>query len=162
MGREESKKKKKMSLLERYLVVEIVIEFKACLFFFCIMFFYCTYRVVSGSTQASILHMTEMISLTYVMGYLQYYLLNNFDEGDRVGFREICYMLICVGIYVAVSYLGGWFDRSMGVTVGYTFYMILAYVGAFWVYRVKRRLDAKQLNEDLKAFQKRRQNEDSH
>ncbi len=159
MHREKKEKNKReraeLSLLERYLVVEIGIEFKACLYFFCILFFYSVYRLLGGSMEASILHMGEMIFLTYGMGYFQKYVLDNFDEGDRLGIREIALLLLCVGIHTTVSYLGKWFDRRISVTALYALYMALAYVCGFLVYKVKRTLDAKQLNEDLRAFQGR-------
>lgn len=147
--------KTKLSLLERYLVVEIGIEFKACIYFFSILFFYSMYRLLCGSMEASILHMGEMIFLTYGMGYLQKYGLADFDEADRLGLKEIAYLLLCAGIYTIVSWLGGWFDRRMSVTILYALFMVLAYVCGFLVYKVKRTLDAKQLNEDLRAFQGR-------
>ena len=56
--------KKKVSLWERYLTKEIGIEFKACLYFFGVLFYYCTYRLCIGVTVAEILHMAEMIFLT--------------------------------------------------------------------------------------------------
>lgn len=146
---------KKMSLLERYLAVEIAIEFKACIYFFCILFFYSMYRLLGGSVEANILHMGEMIFLTYGMGYFQRYVLGNFDERDRLGAREIGYLLLCVGIYTAFSYVGGWFARGVFMTVFFAFYMVAAYLGGFLVYKIKRMLDAKQLNEDLRAFQGR-------
>lgn len=145
----------KLSLLERYLAVEIEIEFKACLYFFCILFFYSMYRLMCGSAEASILHMGEMIVLTYGMGYFQKYVLAGFDEADRMGIRETGFLFLCVGIYAAASYLGAWFDRRLPVTVFYAFYMALAYVCGFLVYKIKRALDAKRLNEDLRAFQRR-------
>lgn len=151
----EMKERTRLSLLERYLVVEIGIEFKACIYFFSILFFYSMYRLLCGSMEASILHMGEMIFLTYGMGYLQKYGLANFDEADRLGFKEIAYLLLCAGIYTVVSWLGGWFDRRVSVTILYALFMALAYVCGFLVYKVKRTLDAKQLNEDLRAFQGR-------
>ena len=66
---------KKISLWERYLTKEIGIEFKACLYFFAILFFYCVYRLCIGNIMAEILHMAEMIFLTYVIGYIQVFLL---------------------------------------------------------------------------------------
>ncbi len=149
----------RMTLLERYLVVEIGIEFKACLYFFCILFFYSVYRMIGGRMEAGILHMGEMILLTYGMGYVQFYLLSGFDEGDRLGAREIGDLLLCVGVYTAVSYLGRWFDRSIPVTVLFALYMTLAYLCGFLVYKIKRILDAKQLNEELRAFQERSRDE---
>ena len=62
------KDKKRVSLWERYLTKEIGIEFKACLYFFAMLFFYCMYRVCIGQYYASILHMAEMIFLTYAVG----------------------------------------------------------------------------------------------
>ena len=144
-----------MSLLERYLVVEIAIEFKACIYFFCILFFYSMYRLLIGSREAEILHMGEMILLTYGMGYLQWYVLDRFDEGERLGIRETAYLLLCTGIHTAVSWLGKWFDRDVLMTVLFALFMVLAYLCGFLVYKIKRVLDAKQLNEDLRAFQER-------
>lgn len=152
----------KLSLLERYLVVEIGIEFKACLYFFCILFFYSMYKLLGGSMEANILHMGEMIFLTYGMGYFQKYILADFDEADRLGRKEIAFLLLCVGIYTIASYLGGWFDRRISVTVLYALYMTLAYVCGFLVYKVKRTLDARQLNEDLQAFQRRDNSQESN
>lgn len=154
--KKEGKARRGLSLLERYLAVEIEIEFKACLYFFCILFFYSVYRLLCGSREAGIIHMGEMIFLTYGMGYFQRYLLAGFDEADRWGIREIFSLLLCVGIYTAASWLGGWFDRRVPVTVLYAFFMALAYVCGFAVYKIKRALDAKLLNEDLKAFQERK------
>ena len=57
--------KKKVSWFEKYLFDEIGIEFKSCLYFFAIMFFYCSYRLICHKTDALILHMAEMIFLTY-------------------------------------------------------------------------------------------------
>lgn len=68
---------KRPSLWERYLTKEIGIEFKACLYFFAILFFYCMYRLCLGKTVADMIHMAEMIGLAYLVGYLQVYLLWN-------------------------------------------------------------------------------------
>ena len=73
------KQKNKLTPWERYLTEEIGIEFKACLYFYCILFFYSMYKVIGGSWDASIIHMAEMIFATYGMGYLQVYGLSNFD-----------------------------------------------------------------------------------
>lgn len=148
------KKKRKASLWERYLSAEIGIEFKACLYFYCILFFYSLYRIANGSFEAGIVHMAEMIALTYVMGYVQVYLLSNFDEGEHLKGKEVCYITICSLIYAGISYLGSWFDKTLAVSIGFLFYMMFAYVCAFGVYKIKRNID-ERLNDDLKAFQER-------
>ena len=149
--------KKKVSRFEKYLTEEIGVEFKACLYFFCILFFYAMYRVLNGNFEASIVHMAEMILLTYGMCYVQLYFMNNFDEGERFGIKEVFYTVLCVGIYASVSYFGKWFDRNLAVTGVYVAYMMFSYVCAFLVYKAKRDIDGKFLNEDLKAFQERRE-----
>lgn len=153
--RQDGTERKWMSLLERYLAVEIAIEFKACIYFFSILFFYSTYRLIGGSMEANILHMGEMILLTYGMGYFQRYALGNFDEGERLGVRETLCLFLCVCIFTAASYLGNWFDRDVLMTVLYALFMAVAYCGGFFIYKLKRELDEKQLNEDLRAFQER-------
>lgn len=148
--------RKRLTFWERYLSAEIRVEFKACLYFFCILFYYSMYRLIGGNTEASILHMAEMIFLTYAMGYVQIYLLSDFDEGDYLRGKELVSIILCSLIYAGVSYWGKWFDRSIGVSVGFVFYMMCAYVCAFLIYKFKRNVDAKLLNEDLKAFQERK------
>ena len=148
--------KKKTTMFERYLAEEIGIEFKACLYFFCILFFYSVYRIIEGSWDASIIHMLEMILLTYAMGYAQLYLFSNFDEGEKLGLKEIFYIIICTGVYAIISFLAKWFDRNITATVIFILYMIFAYICAFLVYKTKRVIDGKLLNEDLRAFKERR------
>ena len=147
------KNDKKLSLWERYLTKEISIEFKACLYFFAILFFYCVYRMLQGSFEAEILHMAEMILTCYIIGYIQVYLFDNFDEADTVGFKECLGMIVCTGLYCFVSYFGGWFDGKIGVTLILAAYILITYVCVFFIYRSKRRIDDKKLNEELRIFQ---------
>ena len=145
--------KKKPTLFERYLTKEIGIEFKACLYFFTQLFFYSVFRLCTGRTEASIPHMAEMIFACYIIGYIQVYLLWNFDEADSLGLKEIAGMLICTALYTGLSFLCKWFEGNIWVTLGFAAYIILAYICTFLVYKVKRNIDDKKLNEDLKMFQ---------
>lgn len=149
----------KPSLWERYLTKEIGIEFKACLYFYALLFFYCVYRVCVGSTLAEILHMAEMIFLTYIVGYLQVYLLWNFDESDHLGKKEMFGIAVGTAIYTAVSYFCGWFDRNGYVTIGFAAYVIFLYVCVYFVYKCRRKIDDKILNYDLELFQARTEKE---
>lgn len=144
--------KKKISLWERYLTKEIGIEFKACLYFFAILFFYCMYRLFTGQTEAGILHMGEMILACYLIGYLQVYVLWDFDEADRIGVREVTGMSLCTLIYSGLSYLLNWFDRNIFVTLGFAAYLIVTYICVILIYMTKRRIDDKKLNDELALF----------
>ena len=149
--------KKKPTLFERYLTKEIGIEFKACLYFFAILFFYCVYKLAAGVYVAGILHMSEMIFACYIMCYIQVYIFGNFDESDEMGVKEISGMIICTAVYALLSYFLGWFDGSLWLSLGFAAYMIVVYICAFLVYLFKRRIDDKILNEELKAFQSEQQ-----
>ena len=146
------KNNEKTTLWERYLTKEIGIEFKACLYFFAILFFYCMYRIITGSMDASIIHMAEMIFACYIIGYIQVYLLWNFDEADTVGVREIAGVAICTLIYSLLSHFLGWFDGNIYVTLGLAAYLIVTYVCVILIYKTKRNIDDKKLNEDLALF----------
>ena len=143
---------KKTTLWERYITKEIGIEFKACLYFFAILFFYCMYRILTGSMEAGIIHMAEMILTCYVIGYIQVYLLWDFDEADHVGIKEICGVAICTFIYSVLSYLFKWFDRNIYVTLGLALYLVITYICVILIYKTKRRIDDKKLNEELELF----------
>ena len=147
------KNDKKLTIWEAYLTKEIGIEFKACLYFFAILFFYCCYRMINHSFEASILHMAEMIFTCYIIGYIQVYLFANFDEADRLGKKECVGIAVCTLIYCLVSYFGNWFEKSIVVTLIMAAYLLLTYFCVFLIYKSKRRIDDKNLNEDLKLFQ---------
>ncbi len=151
-----SKIDKQLTSFERYLREEIAVEFKACLYFFCILFFYAVYKLIGGSYEANIIHMTEMIFLTYGMCYAQIYLMNGFDEGETFGGKEGLFTILCAGIYTFISWIGNWFNRSVAVSACFFGYVVFAYIIGFVIYKIKRTLDEKVLNNDLKAFQERR------
>lgn len=153
------KDKKKITIWERYLTKEIGIEFKACLYFFAILFFYCVYRMTGGIFEASMLHMGEMILTCYAIGYIQVYLLWNFDEAERMGIKECIGILLCTCIYCLVSFIGNWFDRKLIPTLLLAAYLIVCYICVFVIYRSKRRIDDKKLNEDLRLFQTKHKKE---
>ncbi|MBR5421221.1 MAG: DUF3021 family protein [Lachnospiraceae bacterium] len=146
-------KKNKLSLWERYLTREIGIEFKSCLYFFAVLFFYCVYKLVCGVYEAGILHMSEMILACYLIGYLQVYGFNNFDEADSLRGREWLGVGVCTVLYTLLSYFLGWFDKKLWLSGVFTAYILLVYFCVFLIYRAKRRIDDKILNEDLRLFQ---------
>ncbi|MBP5608910.1 MAG: DUF3021 family protein [Lachnospiraceae bacterium] len=143
----------KLSLWERYLTKEISIEFKACLYFFAILFFYCVYRLVSGLHEAGILHMAEMIFSCYIIGYVQVYLFDNFDESDSLKARQWLGIACCTLIYTLLSYFLAWFDKTLWLSLVFAGYILICYLCVFLIYRSKRRIDDKILNEELKLFQ---------
>ena len=142
----------KLTLWERYLTSEIGIEFKACLYFFAILFFYCMYRLICGSHEASILHMTEMILACYIICYIQVYAFANFDEADEIRGREIAGIIVCTLLYCIVSYACNWYERKLIPTLIMAAYILLVYLCVFLIYRIKRRIDDKKLNEELEHF----------
>ena len=147
------KDNKKPTLFELYLTKEIGIEFKACLYFFSYLFFYCVYRIINGVYDASILHMAELILICYAIGYVQVYLLWNFDESERLGCREVLGMIICTVVYCGASWFCNWFVKDILVTLLFAGYILLVYFCVFLIYKYKRLIDDKKLNEDLKLFQ---------
>lgn len=153
--------KKKCSFTEKYrknwnsyLSKEISIEYKACLYFYSILVFYCIYLASKGVFLASVLYMCEMIACTYLMGYLQIYCLNNFDEAERFGVREFLKTLLCSGIYTVLSYLFAWFDKKLLVTALFFIYFVFAYWCVYLINKIKRNIDTKKLNEMLVQFKK--------
>ena len=144
-----------MSRFKQYLGSEIGIEFKACLYFFAILFFYSMYRILQGSFFANIIVMAEMIFSTYIMGYIQVYLLGNFDEAEQLTWREILASVFCSIVYSGISFLGKWYDRNITVTVLFFCYILFCYICVFFVYKVKRDVDTAVLNQELENFKKK-------
>ena len=144
-----------MSRFKQYLASEIGIEFKACLYFFAILFFYSMYRILQGSFFANIIVMAEMIFSTYIMGYIQVYLLGNFDEAEQLTWREILASVFCSIVYSGISFLGKWYDRNITITVLFFCYILFCYICVYFVYMVKRVVDTAVLNHELENFKKK-------
>lgn len=143
-----------MKRFKRFLRWEIEIDFKACLYFFIIFFYYSVCRILGGSREADIVAAAEMIMTTYFMCYAQVYLLRNFDESGQIGVYETAAAAGCSLIYGAVSYAFGWFERNMAATALFVSYMLVSYLCMFLCYYIRRKLDTRQLNLELEAFKK--------
>lgn len=107
--------------------------------------------ISKGVFFASVIFLCEMIASTYLMGYLQIYCLNNFDEAERFGMTEFLKTLLCSSIYTVLSYLFGWFDKKLLVTV---LFFVFAYWCVYLINKIKRNIDTKELNEMLVQFKK--------
>ena len=140
--------------LNKYLTVEVIVDYKDCLYFFVILFFYAVYLLLHKVYAASLLHMAEIILSTYGMGYLQILVMGNFDEAESFTKKELFLTLLCSLLYAALSYLFGWFDRSPAATGIFAVYCIIAYLSAYLANKIKRKADTEQLNELLRTYQK--------
>lgn len=147
--------KKLWALVERWLTIKIGVEIKCCLSFFLMLFFYCVYRLLGGVTDANIWHIAEMIAVAYVFGWVQALLHADYDEMDHLGLKEWVVIIASGIVYGLTAWLGGWFDGSLAVTLLFLVYMIACGLCTLLIYYIKRSIDAKLLNDDLKEFQQR-------
>ena len=146
-----------MNKMKKFISLEIGIEIKACLYFAIILFFYFAYQVIQGSLYASIIRMIEIVLTAYAMSYLQVYLLHNFDEAERIDVHVVIRTLLCSVLYTAASFFFRWYDRNLIATICYFLYMLLCYLCVFLIYKIKRDIDTAQLNQELEAFKKRKE-----
>lgn len=150
-----------MKWFKKYLSFEVGIDFKTCIYFFMVLFFYSLYRIFQGSFWASIITMAEMIAAAYIIGYLQVYLLKNFDEAEALGRWELFAVFLCSALYTAISYLLNWYDRNIPATLFFFFYMIVCYFSIFLAYKIKRDMETAALNRELEAFKKLKNGKDA-
>lgn len=153
--------KKLWTLVERWLTIKIGVEIRCCLTFFLMLFFYCVYRLIMGSAEANIWHIAEMIAAAYLFGWVQALLHADFDEMDRVGLREAAVMTLGAAAYTLTAILGGWFGGSALVTGLFMVYMVGCGLCTVLIYWIKRTIDAKLLNDDLREFQQRSEAEEA-
>ena len=152
--------KKIWSFMEQYLTRKIGAEIKCCLTFLLILTYYCIYRWVCGFTEAGIIHMLEMVMLAYVLEWIQVLMHSDFDEVDRLEIKEWILILIGSIVYAIAGHFCGWFDGKIAVCTGVGVYMVCVYLCTFLIYKIKRVIDAKMLNNDLKQFHERRLQEE--
>lgn len=142
------------SKFRKLLSNEIAIEYKACLYFSCILAFYCGYLMLKKTDLAGVWHLWQMLIGAYLMGYLQVYVLGNFDESEQIAKREAAQILLCSGIYTAASWLLGWFGREGLATAAFGAFMILCYVCVYFCNKIKRKIDTEDLNKLLNEYKK--------
>ena len=145
-------KKKIKKALKRALVNEILIDFKACVYFFYVVFFYSVVRLCKGVHTVPILTLAEIIATNYIICYVQTYVFRDFDEFDGFGKNEIAGILMCTFLYTAASLLFGWFGGSEMITALFALYIIFTYICVILCYIVKRKLDTRQLNKLLNHY----------
>ena len=148
-------RKKLWTLIEHWLTIKIGVEVRCCLSFLLILFFYCMYRLLSGITEANIWHIAEMIGVAYIFGWVQALLHADYDEMDRLGPKEWAVIVSNGIVYGLTAWLGGWFDGNIAITLFFLLYMIVCALCTLLIYYIKRSIDAKLLNDDLKEFQRR-------
>ena len=147
--------KKLMALIERWITIKIGVEVRCCLTFFLMTFFYCVYRLLTGTTAADIWHLTEMIAIAYLFGWVQALLHADFDEMDRLGPKEWAVLVCGAAVYALTAWLGGWFAGSGLITALFFVYMVGCGLATLLIYYIKRTIDSRLLGDDLKQFQQR-------
>lgn len=138
--------------LNRIIGREIAIEYKACLYFACILFFYSVYLILERRYSVSLWVIWEIVLTAYAVGYMQVYLFWNFDEAKRFGKREFFCAALCSCLYAAAAWGFGWFGRSAAATLLLAAYMMLCYLCVFFCNRWKREIDTRDLNRMLAAY----------
>ncbi len=147
--------KKLRNFLELYLTKKIGAEIKCCLIWLYLVCYYCVCRLICGFTEADIIHLLEMLFAAYFVQWVQVLLRSDFDEVDRLSVKEYVFIAVSSAVFAVLGMLPGWFDGKIGVTAGFFVFMICAYLCTFLVYKTKRAIDARLLNNNLKRFQER-------
>lgn len=145
---------------KKFFAAEIGIEFKAALYFYSMLFFYMGYKLINGNSHADIYVILEMLASTYVMGYIQVFLLGNFDEAERLTLKDILKAVGCSLIYAVFSYLLNWFDKNSLLSVIFFAFMIICYGCTYWLYSFRRSVSTKELNRELENFKQKKQKTD--
>lgn len=142
-----------------FLSREVAIEYKACLYFSCVLAYYCFYLLLQKIYLARILYLFEMVFCAYLMGYLQVYAMGNFDEAEQIGKREAAWILFCSATYAAMAHLLGWFGRSYLAAGGFGGFMLFCYFCVFLCNKIKRSIDTENLNKMLSEYKEKRDDE---
>lgn len=137
---------------EKFFAAEIGIEFKAALYFYSILLFYIGYQLINGQFHARIAVILEMIAATYIIGYMQVFLLGNFDEAESITPAVVIKAIVCSAVYTAASFLLGWFDGNTLITALFFLFMLIFYACSYWLYSFRRRVSTKELNAELECF----------
>ncbi len=142
---------------KNFLAREIRVDIKTCMYFFCILFFYCMYMLLQDNRFIDMLVLLEILAASYTMSYIQTCFFRNFDEGERFGLYEIFAAAACSGLYTGISFLFGWFLGSASATACFFAYMLLCMVTIFLTFKIRRAADTRQLNMELEHFKQHKQ-----
>lgn len=154
-------KDKLIRALKKALVNEIAIDFRACVYFFCVVFFYSVAKLCEGQRSVEILALVEIILTNYVICYVQTYLFHDFDESERFDGNAVAGILLCTALYTMAGLLFDWFGGSEPVTALFAAFIAFTYVCVILCHIVRRKLDTRQLNRLLLEY-KQNEGSDQH
>ena len=137
-----------------WLSAEVMIEYKACIYFGCILTVACLYYLCQGTFYVKIVHLFEIMMTAYFVGYLQVYFFHNFDEAEQLDVHCIWGAILCTGIYTIVSLLLNWFERNLIAQIFFAGYMLLLFFCIYLINKAKRMVDTEKLNGMLTEFKK--------
>ncbi|BCN30187.1 DUF3021 family protein [Anaeromicropila herbilytica] len=144
-----------MKRLIRWSNWELKNEFIACGYFTGMLFWYCIIEIISGVHEVSILIMLEMFLTNYALSTLQQILLNSDKEYTTKSFivRGTIISIISIIVVLITSELGGWF-KGMPIWASIATYILLiaSYVTVWILFKLGKKYDTKELNEQLENF----------
>ena len=117
-------------------------------------------QIIDGIYTAEIIIMAEMIFTTYIIGYVQVFLLKNFDESDHFNGYFFIRSLSCSALYTLISIICNWFGNTVLISLIFFGFVEFMYICVFWINYIKRNLESKELNQELKRFKENKREDD--
>lgn len=149
-----------MKKLVMYFNWELKNELIASGYFAVMLIMYCIIKLIIGLKDVDIFVIFEMFLTNYALSILHKLFLDDEKEYSEKSFilRAAVLSIISVIVTAAASILGRWFN-GMPSWTGITIYamLILSYVTVWCIFKLGKKYDTKQLNEQLANFKKNKQ-----
>ncbi len=141
--------------LIKYCDWELKNEFMCCGYFCAMLFCYVVTECIYGKMEISIWTLLQMFLLNYVISTVHQLTFNQEAEYSNKEYYKRAIVLVTVSsaAIILAAHVFSWFKgRSLYAELFMYLCMLSAYLFVWWINKMRRKYDTKELNEQLQRF----------
>lgn len=112
--------------------------------------------VFIGNNTMDIALVPQNLLITFVLTWIQHLILKRANESNILT-RSLLFLLVVLGTFTGSAALFGWFDTSNWKLLGLLLALVIFIYIVLWaIYRLIHSVEAKQLNEELANYKRKK------
>lgn len=118
--------------------------------------------VFIGNNTMDIALVPQNLLITFVLTWIQHLILHRANESNILT-RSLLYLFVVLGVFTGSAALFGWFDTGNWKLLGLLFALVIFIYIILWaIYRLIHSVEAKQLNEELANYKRKKAGADEN
>ncbi|MFP7495247.1 DUF3021 family protein [Terribacillus saccharophilus] len=123
----------------------------------------CTYiYVFIGNTEMEMALVPQILLITFILTWVQHFIFRHANESNIV-IRSSLYLLVVLGAFTGAAFFFSWFDTGNWKLVGLLVALVAFIYLILWgIYHLIHTVEARQLNEELSNYKRKKRDMDEH